>query len=187
MKIDRLGSAYGIADLEIRYNIEWILIQWQEKSKILLDRQTGIQERCADSNSVVGTYISSVVENNHIIILTLKADKICLSAKCYSDESGAKLITVLQHLLLDACRFICLIKSATCASVVSSCSRWLPKEFLRLGYWSRYIILLGTALFIGYSLYAMMELSKERKLAELAKGERDIQLVHYSPSWLIEK
>ena len=85
---------------------------------------------CADSYMVVGTYIGSVVENNHIIILTLKADKTCLSAKCYSDESGAKLITVLRHLLLDAGKFICLIKSATCASVVSSCSRWLPKEFL---------------------------------------------------------
>ena len=133
-----------------------------------MDRQTDIQERCADSNRVVGTYIGSVVENNHIIILTLKADKICLSAKCYSDESGAKLITILRHLLLDAGRFICLIKSATCASVVSSCSRWL-----------------GTALLesiIGYSLYATMELSRERKLAELAKGERDIQLVHCSPS-----
>ena len=45
--------------------------------------------------------IGSVVENNHIIILTLKADKICLSAKYYSDESGAKLITILRHLLLD--------------------------------------------------------------------------------------
>ena len=163
MKIDRLGRAYGIADLEIRYNIEWILIQWQEKSKILLDRQTIIQKRCADSNRVVGTYIGSVVENNHIIILTLKADKICLSAKCYSDESGAKLITVLRHLLLDAGKFICLIKSATCASVVSSCSRWLPKEFLHLGYWNRYTILLGTTLLesiIGYSLYATMELSR---------------------------
>ena len=116
--------------------------------------------------------IGSVVENNHIIILTLKANKICLSAKYYSDESGAKLITILRHLLLDAGRFICLIKSATCASV-SSYSRWLPKEFLRLGYWSWYIILLGTALLesiIVYSLYATMELSKERKLAELAKG-----------------
>ena len=152
-----------------------------------MHRQIGIQERCVDSYRLVGTSIGSTVENNHIVILTLKTDKICLSTNCYSDESGAKLITVLQHLLLDAGRFICLIKSATCVSVVSSCSRWLPKEFLRLGYWSRYIILLGTALFIGYSLYAMMELSKERKLAELAKGERDIQLVHYSPSWLIEK
>ena len=101
MKIDRLGSAYGIANLEIRYNTERILIQWQEKSKILLHRQTGIQERCADSYRIVGTSIGSMVENNHIIILTLKANKICLSAKYYSDESGAKLITILRHLLLD--------------------------------------------------------------------------------------
>ena len=75
MKIDRLGSAYGIADLEIRYNTERILIQWQEKSKIVLHRQTGIQERCADSYMIVGTSIGSMVEHNHIIILTLKADE----------------------------------------------------------------------------------------------------------------
>ena len=99
-----------------------------------MHRQIGIQERCADSYMIVATSIGSKVEHNYIIILTLKADKICLSVKCYSDESGAKLIMVLRHLLLDAGRFICLIKSATCASVVSSCSRWLPKEFLHLGY-----------------------------------------------------
>ena len=74
MKIDRLGSAYGIADLEIRYNTERILIQWQEKCKILLHRQTGIQERCADSYMIVATSIGSKVEHNYIIILTLKAD-----------------------------------------------------------------------------------------------------------------
>ena len=76
MKIDRLGGAYGISDLEIRYNIEWILIQWQEKSKILLHRQTGIQQRCTDSYMIVATSIGSMVEHNHIIILTLKADGI---------------------------------------------------------------------------------------------------------------
>jgi len=51
------------------------LIQWQEKSKILLHRQTGIQERCADSYMIVGTSIGSMVEHNHIIILILKADE----------------------------------------------------------------------------------------------------------------
>ena len=75
MKIDQLGSAYGIADLEIRYNIEWLLIQWQEKSRILLHRQTGIQEKCADGYMIVGTSVGSKVERNHIIILTLKADE----------------------------------------------------------------------------------------------------------------
>ena len=41
MKINRLGSAYGIADLGIKYNIELILIQWQEESTRSLHRQTG--------------------------------------------------------------------------------------------------------------------------------------------------
>ena len=85
MKIDRLGGAYGIADLEIRYNIELILIQWQEKSKILLHRQTSIQKGCADSYRIVGTSIGSMVEHNHIIILVLKAEETCLSATHYSD------------------------------------------------------------------------------------------------------
>jgi len=40
-----------------------------------LHRQTGIQERCADSYMIVGTSIGSMVEHNHIIILILKADE----------------------------------------------------------------------------------------------------------------
>ena len=39
----------------------------------MLHRQTGIQERCADSYMIVGTSVGSMVERNHIIILTLKA------------------------------------------------------------------------------------------------------------------
>ena len=50
-----------------------------------LHRQTGIQERCADSYMIVGTSIGSMVEHNHIIILILKAEETRLSATHYSD------------------------------------------------------------------------------------------------------
>ena len=50
-----------------------------------LHRQTGIQERCANSYMIVGTSIGSMVEHNYIIILILKAKETCLSATHYSD------------------------------------------------------------------------------------------------------
>jgi len=51
----------------------------------LLHRQTGIEERCADSYMIVGTFIGFMVEHNYIIILILKAEETCLSATHYSD------------------------------------------------------------------------------------------------------
>ena len=41
----------------------------------MLHGQTDIQERCADSYRIVGTSIGSMVEHNHTIILTLKANE----------------------------------------------------------------------------------------------------------------
>ena len=46
--------------------------------------------------------------------------KVGPSATCYSDGFGARL----RHLFLDTCKLVCLIKSATPASVIGVNGRW---------------------------------------------------------------